>query len=81
MAQAACPWVPPTADQPGLLGTHWSKGWIIEDNIIHDAKCSGISIGKEVTTGHNFRVSRNQRKAILFLSERNRRELYYGQRI
>ncbi len=35
---------------------HWSKGWIIEDNIIHDAKCSGISIGKEVTTGHNFRT-------------------------
>lgn len=56
MAQAACPWVPPTAEQPGLLGTHWSKGWIIEDNIIHDAKCSGISIGKEKTTGHNFRT-------------------------
>ena len=24
MAQAACPWAPPTADQPALLGTHWS---------------------------------------------------------
>ena len=47
MAHAACPWAPPTADQPGLLGTNWSKGWIIENNIIHDAKCSGISIGKE----------------------------------
>lgn len=53
MAQAACPWTPPTADQPGLLGTNWSKGWIIEHNIIHDAKCSGISIGKEASTGHN----------------------------
>lgn len=53
MAQAACPWTPPTADQPGLLGTHWSKGWIIENNLIHDAKCSGISIGKEASTGHN----------------------------
>ena len=53
MAQAACPWTPPTADQPGLLGVNWSKGWIIENNIIHDAKCSGISIGKEMSTGHN----------------------------
>ena len=26
MEQAACPWTPPTADQPGLLGTPWSKG-------------------------------------------------------
>lgn len=51
MAQAACPWAPPTGDQPGLLGTHWSKGWIIEKNDIHDARCSGISLGKEVSTG------------------------------
>lgn len=56
MAQAATPWTPPTGDQPGLLGPHWSKGWIIEDNIIHDSKCSGISIGKEVTTGDMFRT-------------------------
>lgn len=54
MAQAACQWAPPTAEQAGLLGAHWSKGWIIENNIIHDGKCSGISIGKERTTGHNF---------------------------
>ena len=53
MAQAACPWTPPTADQPGLLG-QLSKGWIIENNIIHDAKCSGISLGKEASTGHNL---------------------------
>lgn len=52
MAQAACPWAPPTADQVGLLGTHWSKGWIIEENIIHDAKCSGISLGKDGRTGN-----------------------------
>ena len=54
MSQAACPWTPPTADQPGLLGVNWSKGWIIENNIIHDAKCSGISLGKEASTGHNL---------------------------
>lgn len=61
MAQAACPWTPPTADQPGLLGTNWSKGWIIENNKIHDAKCSGISIGKEASTGHNL-CTRTHRK-------------------
>lgn len=61
MAQAACPWTPPTADQPGLLGPNWSKGWIIENNIIHDAKCSGISLGKEESTGHNM-CTRTHRK-------------------
>lgn len=53
MCQAATPWAPPTADQPGLIGTNWSKGWIIEDNVIHDAKCSAVSIGKEYSTGEN----------------------------
>lgn len=53
MAQAASPWAPPTADQPGMLGAHWSRGWIIEDNILHDAKCSAVSIGKEYSTGDN----------------------------
>ena len=53
MAQAATPWSPPTADQPGLVGPNWSKGWIIENNIIHDSKCSAISIGKEKSTGNN----------------------------
>ncbi|MCI9081589.1 MAG: DUF1565 domain-containing protein [Lachnospiraceae bacterium] len=54
IAQAACPWTPPTADQPGMAGPNWSKGWIIEDNILHDAKCSAISLGKEASTGDNF---------------------------
>lgn len=54
LAQAACPFVPPTGDQPGLIGAHWSKGWIIENNEIHDAKCSGISLGKDERTGDNL---------------------------
>ncbi len=58
LAQAASPWAPPTADQPGLIGPNWAKGWIIEDNIIHDAKCSAISIGKEISTGHNYATLR-----------------------
>lgn len=53
LRQAACPWAPPTADQPGLIGPHWSKGWIIEDNDIHDARCSAVSLGKEYSTGQN----------------------------
>lgn len=54
MAQAACPFAPPTADQPGLIGPHWSKGWIIENNRIHDAKCSAVSLGKDEKTGDNL---------------------------
>lgn len=54
MAQAACQWAPPTAEQTGMLGCNWSKGWIIENNVLHDAKCSAISIGKEASTGENF---------------------------
>lgn len=61
MCQAATPWTPPTADQPGLIGAHWSKGWIIEDNIIHDSKCSAISIGKEASTGNNYRTKRKDK--------------------
>ncbi len=33
---------------------NWSKGWIIENNIFHDSRCSAISIGKERSTGHNL---------------------------
>jgi hypothetical protein len=61
MAHAATPWTPPTADQPGLIGPNWSRGWIIENNIIHNSKCSGISLGKEVSTGHNFRTFRKDK--------------------
>ncbi len=44
--QAATTWAPPTAYQEGMVGPHWSKGWIIEDCEISDSKCSGISLGK-----------------------------------
>jgi hypothetical protein len=46
MSQAATQWAPPTAEQIGLIGTNWSKGWIIENNSISDSKCSGITLGK-----------------------------------
>ena len=43
----------PTAEQVGMVATHWSKGWIIENNVISNAKCSGVTLGKERATGHN----------------------------
>ena len=46
MRHAATPWAPPTAEQIGLIGTHWSKGWIIENNVISHSVCSGIALGK-----------------------------------
>jgi hypothetical protein len=46
LEQAATPWAPPTAEQIGAIGTHWSKGWIIENNIVRYSKCAGITLGK-----------------------------------
>lgn len=46
MMHAATPWAPPTAEQIGLLGTHWSKGWIVENNVIRYSTCVGIALGK-----------------------------------
>lgn len=53
MDQAATQWAAPTAEQIGLIGTHWSKGWIIENNVISNSKCVGITLGKDRSTGHN----------------------------
>jgi alpha-N-arabinofuranosidase len=46
LRQAATNWAPPTAGQIGLIGPHWSRGWIIEKNIISHSVCSGVSLGK-----------------------------------
>lgn len=46
MEKAATTWAPPAAYQDGLIGPHWSKGWIIEDCEISNSKCCGISLGK-----------------------------------
>ena len=46
MRHAATNWAPPTAEQVGLIGTHWSKGWIIENNTISHSVCTGITLGK-----------------------------------
>lgn len=46
VCKAATQWAPPTAYQDGMIGPHWSKGWIIEDCEVYESKCSGISLGK-----------------------------------
>ena len=51
LENAATNWAPPSAEQPGLVGTRWSKGWIIENNTIRNSRCSGISLGRP-TFGH-----------------------------
>jgi hypothetical protein len=53
ISQAASQWAAPTAEQVGMVATHWNCGWIIENNVISNAKCSGITLGKERATGHN----------------------------
>jgi len=46
MRHGATPWAPPTAEQVGLVGTNWSRGWIIERNTISHSTCSCVSLGK-----------------------------------
>ena len=53
-SQAATQWAAPTAEQVGMIGTNWSKGWIIEGNVVSDSKCVGITLGKDRTSGHNI---------------------------
>ena len=46
LENAAANWAPPSAEQPAIIGTNWSKGWIIESNTIRHSPCCGISLGK-----------------------------------
>lgn len=54
ISQAATQWAAPTAEQIGMVATHWSKGWIIENCVISNSRCNGISLGKQASTGHNL---------------------------
>jgi alpha-L-arabinofuranosidase len=46
MRHAATPWSGAMSEQIGLIGTHWSKGWIIEDNVISHSMNTGITLGR-----------------------------------
>lgn len=51
--KAATNWAPPAAYQDGMVGPHWSKGWIIEDCEISNSRCCGISLGKYYDEGYD----------------------------
>ena len=56
--EAATQWAPPTAYQDGMIGPHWSKGWIIEDCEVYESKCSGISLGKYLQPNNDNKWSK-----------------------
>ena len=60
--QAATQWAPPTAYQEGMVGPHWSKGWIIEDCELSDSRCSGISLGKYLQPNNDNKWYRHNYK-------------------
>lgn len=62
ITKAATQWAPPTAYQEGMIGPHWSKGWIIEDCDISNAKCSGISLGKYLQPNNDNKWARKHTK-------------------
>ena len=62
VTKAATQWAPPTALQDGMIGPHWSKGWVIEDCEISHSKCSGISLGKYFQQGNDNKWSKYKYK-------------------
>lgn len=46
MRHAATPWSGAMSEQVGLIGTHWSKGWVIENNVISHSMNTGITLGR-----------------------------------
>jgi alpha-L-arabinofuranosidase len=46
LERAATQWAPPSSEQVGIIGTHWSKGWLIEDNEVRYSRCSCVALGK-----------------------------------
>lgn len=52
--KGATTWAPPAAYQDGLIGPHWSRGWIIEDCEVWGSRCCGISLGKYYDEENNM---------------------------
>lgn len=61
--KAATTWAPPAAYQDGMIGAHWSKGWIIEDCDISGSKCSGISFGNYSQENNDMYFFKNHVKS------------------
>jgi alpha-L-arabinofuranosidase len=54
LRHAATPWAGAMSEQIGLIGTHWSKGWIIESNYIHHSMCTGVTLGRYELPKNDF---------------------------
>lgn len=93
ICKAATSWAPPAAFQDGMIGPHWSKGWIIEDCDISNSKCAGISVGKylDPDNDHYFtykyvksptQMERDavRPRTVSWLAERKGRKPYYPQK-
>ena len=63
VSKAATTWAPPAAYQDGMIGPHWSKGWIIEDCDISGSKCCGISLGKYLDPENDHYFTRKHVKS------------------
>ncbi|MBR5968216.1 MAG: right-handed parallel beta-helix repeat-containing protein [Lachnospiraceae bacterium] len=59
ITKAATTWAPPAAYQDGMIGPHWSKGWIIEDCEISNSRCCGISLGKYYDPENDMYFTKN----------------------
>ena len=62
VCHAATPWSPPTSGQMGAINVNWAKGWIIEENTVHDAKTCAICVGKYASVNDQL-YNRYHRKA------------------
>lgn len=60
------------------MGPHWSRGWVIENNRIHDAKCSAISLGKEISTGDNESTRTHRKSGYQYQKEAVYKALHAG---
>ena len=47
-------WAGPHSEQLALVGTNWSRGWVIEDCEILNSPCAGISLGKHGDEFDNY---------------------------
>ena len=63
ITKAATTWAPPAAYQDGMIGPHWSRGWIIEDCEVSNSRCCGISLGKYLDPENDMYFFHNKVKS------------------
>lgn len=77
--KAATTWAPPAAYQDGMIGPHWSKGWIIEDCDIWGSKCAGIGVGRYYDPENsNFYTTKHVKSPTQMERDSVCRGQYYG---